>query len=208
MFFLINSGGLRLRSRISATLEVESGANDPFAIFLTIVLVEILLSGSKPVWELVVGLLRGRDPIEMLSALGARAATRVIAVPPPSPRALPAEEVAAFVVVAGVIVAAGVWADHVESLASHRAEPRLRPSKGIHLVFRRESLPILESGAFIPDVDRRKSSRRAPVASTTRSASIVSRALASARRSTSTTPNVMPLSTPSTTGFISAPLAG
>lgn len=58
VFFLINSGGLRLRSRISATLEVESGANDPFAIFLTIVLVEVLLSGSKPVWELVVGLLR------------------------------------------------------------------------------------------------------------------------------------------------------
>lgn len=55
-----------------------------------------------------------------------------------------------------VIVAAGVWADHVESLASHRAEPRLRPSKGIHLVFRRDSLPILESGAFIPDVDRRR----------------------------------------------------
>lgn len=55
-----------------------------------------------------------------------------------------------------VIVAAGVWADHVESLASHRAEPRLRPSKGIHLVFRRESLPILESGAFIPDVDRQR----------------------------------------------------
>ena len=58
VFFLINSGGLRLRSRISATLEVESGANDPFAIFLTIVLVEILLSGSKPFWELFVALLR------------------------------------------------------------------------------------------------------------------------------------------------------
>ena len=55
-----------------------------------------------------------------------------------------------------VIVAAGVWADHVESLASHRAEPRLRPSKGIHLVFRRDALPILDSGAFIPDVDRRR----------------------------------------------------
>ena len=58
VFFLINSGGLRLRSRISATLEVESGANDPFAIFLTIVLVQILLSGNKPVWELLVALLR------------------------------------------------------------------------------------------------------------------------------------------------------
>ena len=55
-----------------------------------------------------------------------------------------------------VIVAAGVWADHVESLASHRAEPRLRPSKGIHLVFRRDALPIATSGAFIPDAEKRR----------------------------------------------------
>jgi cell volume regulation protein A len=41
---------------VNATLEVESGTNDPFAIFLTIVLVEILLVGHKP-WLEVVGLL-------------------------------------------------------------------------------------------------------------------------------------------------------
>ena len=55
-----------------------------------------------------------------------------------------------------VIVAAGVWADHVESLASHRAEPRLRPSKGIHLVFRRDAIGVGESGAFIPDAEKRR----------------------------------------------------
>lgn len=55
-----------------------------------------------------------------------------------------------------VIVAAGVWADHVESLASHRAEPRLRPSKGIHLVFRRDAIGVGDSGAFIPDADKRR----------------------------------------------------
>ena len=43
VFFLLHARGLRLRPRVSATLEVESGINDPFAIFLTIVLVEILL---------------------------------------------------------------------------------------------------------------------------------------------------------------------
>jgi cell volume regulation protein A len=43
VFFLLHAKGLRLRPRVSATLEVESGINDPFAIFLTIVLVEILL---------------------------------------------------------------------------------------------------------------------------------------------------------------------
>ncbi len=56
VFFLLHAKGLRLRPRVSATLEVESGINDPFAIFLTIVLVEILLSGSKP-WTAVLSLL-------------------------------------------------------------------------------------------------------------------------------------------------------
>lgn len=55
-----------------------------------------------------------------------------------------------------IIVAAGVWSDHVESLASHRAQPRLRPSKGIHLVFNRNSVPVLDSGAFIPDADKER----------------------------------------------------
>ena len=47
MFFLMHARGLRLRPRVGATIEVESGTNDPFAIFLTIVLVEILLLGRK-----------------------------------------------------------------------------------------------------------------------------------------------------------------
>jgi dihydrofolate synthase/folylpolyglutamate synthase len=44
---------------------------------------------------LVVGMLTGRDPVEMLKALEAENARLVIACPPPSPRALPAEQVAA-----------------------------------------------------------------------------------------------------------------
>jgi len=55
-----------------------------------------------------------------------------------------------------VVVAAGVWADHVESLAQHRAEPRLRPSKGVHLVFDRDAIPTTEAGAFVPDADRKR----------------------------------------------------
>ncbi|MGH6738652.1 MAG: cation:proton antiporter, partial [Bradyrhizobium sp.] len=34
VFFLINARGLRLRPRVRAILEVESGTNDPFAVFL------------------------------------------------------------------------------------------------------------------------------------------------------------------------------
>jgi cell volume regulation protein A len=56
VFFLLHAKGLRLRPRVSATLEVESGINDPFAIFLTIVLVEILFSGHKP-WNEIASLL-------------------------------------------------------------------------------------------------------------------------------------------------------
>ena len=47
VFFLINARGLRLRPRVRAVLEVESGTNDPFAIFLALLLVEILLVGDQ-----------------------------------------------------------------------------------------------------------------------------------------------------------------
>ena len=38
VFYLLHAKGLRLRPRVSATLEVESATNDPFAIFLTMLL--------------------------------------------------------------------------------------------------------------------------------------------------------------------------
>jgi potassium/hydrogen antiporter len=47
VFFLIHAGGLRLRPRVAATLEIESGTNDPIAIFLTLLLLEILLLGGQ-----------------------------------------------------------------------------------------------------------------------------------------------------------------
>jgi cell volume regulation protein A len=47
VFLLINAGGLRLRPRVRATLEVESGTNDPFAVFLALLLVEILMVGGQ-----------------------------------------------------------------------------------------------------------------------------------------------------------------
>ena len=44
---------------------------------------------------LVIGMLQGRDPTEMLRCFDAGRARLVVACPPPSPRALPPAEVAA-----------------------------------------------------------------------------------------------------------------
>ena len=59
VLFLLRARGLRLRSRVAATLEIESGTNDPFAIFLTILLVELLLTGDQP-WASVAASLAGQ----------------------------------------------------------------------------------------------------------------------------------------------------
>jgi cell volume regulation protein A len=47
VFFLLHLHGLRLKDRVGATLEVESGLNDPMAIFLTVLCVGLLQSGVR-----------------------------------------------------------------------------------------------------------------------------------------------------------------
>jgi len=48
VFALLRSAGVPLRKRLSATLEIESGANDPMAIFMTVGLIQVL-TGKTPV---------------------------------------------------------------------------------------------------------------------------------------------------------------
>jgi potassium/hydrogen antiporter len=57
VFFLLRTGGLRLQSRVGSTLEIESGTNDPIAVFLVLVLTEFILAGSQASgWGLVLNL--------------------------------------------------------------------------------------------------------------------------------------------------------
>src|ERR1700745_3136939 len=49
VFLLVHAQGLRLRPRVGATLEAESGTNDPFAVFLTLMLVELISIGESSV---------------------------------------------------------------------------------------------------------------------------------------------------------------
>jgi cell volume regulation protein A len=53
VFLLVHAQGLRLRPRVGATLEVESGTNDPFAVFLTLMLVELISVGASSAWHVV-----------------------------------------------------------------------------------------------------------------------------------------------------------
>jgi cell volume regulation protein A len=78
VFFLIHARGLRLRPRVGAVLEVESGTNDPFAVFLTVVLIEILKFGDQP-WSWI-ALTLAQQAIEgaLIGILGGRAMALVL----------------------------------------------------------------------------------------------------------------------------------
>ena len=78
VFFLIHAGGLRLRPRVGATLEVESGSNDPFAVLLTTLLVEFLTLGDQS-WQHVLRVLAQQAVLgTIIGIFGGRAMVLVL----------------------------------------------------------------------------------------------------------------------------------
>jgi cell volume regulation protein A len=78
VFFLMHARGLRLRPRVAATLEVESGSNDPFAVLLTMLLVEFLSMGDQS-WAHVLAVLAKQGLLgAIIGILGGRAIVLVL----------------------------------------------------------------------------------------------------------------------------------
>ncbi|MGI9033987.1 MAG: bifunctional folylpolyglutamate synthase/dihydrofolate synthase [Acidimicrobiales bacterium] len=90
--------GLRLPGRLQVVsrspLCILDGAHNPAGAAAASAAVAEAFA-AVPGCILVVGMLAGRDPTEMLTALGATRCRLVVACPPPSPRALDPEAVAA-----------------------------------------------------------------------------------------------------------------
>ncbi len=91
--------GLRLPGRLEVVTRhpvcVLDGAHNPAGALAATAALDEAFGPAVTGRVLVIGLLQGRDPTEMLRCFDAGRARLVVACPPPSPRALPASEVAA-----------------------------------------------------------------------------------------------------------------
>ena len=83
VFFLLRAGEINLRERVRSTLEVESGTNDPIAIFLTITLVEVIAAGANPeapvlIADLVLGFVLNMGLGAAVGIVGGMAIVRLV----------------------------------------------------------------------------------------------------------------------------------
>ncbi len=72
VFLLVHAQGLRLRPRVGATLEAESGSNDPFAVFLTLMLVEFISVGQSTAGHVAMEFLREAVLGAVVGVIGGR----------------------------------------------------------------------------------------------------------------------------------------
>ena len=107
VFLLVHAQGLRLRPRVGATLEAESGTNDPFAVFLTLMLVELISVGDSSLVHVAIEL--GREAVlgTVAGVIGGRLVVLAL-----NRVALPQGLHAPFVAVSALVVFAFVNAVH------------------------------------------------------------------------------------------------
>jgi len=72
VFLLVHAQGLRLRPRVGGTLEAESGSNDPFAVFLTLMLVEFISVGQSTPGHVAMEFLREAVLGAIVGVIGGR----------------------------------------------------------------------------------------------------------------------------------------
>jgi cell volume regulation protein A len=72
VFLLVHAQGLRLRPRVGATLEAESGSNDPFAVFLTLMLVEFISVGHSTISHVLLDLAQEAILGAVVGVIGSR----------------------------------------------------------------------------------------------------------------------------------------
>lgn len=107
VFLLVHAQGLRLRPRVGATLEAESGTNDPFAVFLTLVLVEIIAVGHSSAGQVLFDLLREGVLGGAIGIVGGRLVVLAL-----NRMALPQGLHAPFVATAALVIFGTAQVDH------------------------------------------------------------------------------------------------
>ncbi|MFO8024653.1 potassium/proton antiporter [Thiohalophilus sp.] len=73
VFSLLHARGMNIERRVGATLEIESGSNDPMAIFLTIVLIELIQTQQSLMsWDVLLSFCMQMGIGALAGVLGAR----------------------------------------------------------------------------------------------------------------------------------------
>ncbi|MBA4788237.1 MAG: potassium/proton antiporter [Pseudomonadota bacterium] len=71
VLFLVRAQGLKLGRKLDAVIEIESATNDPAAVFLTVLLVELISAGTGDFgWAVITGVLREMSVGAVMGVVG------------------------------------------------------------------------------------------------------------------------------------------
>lgn len=107
VFSLLHTSRLELKQRVGATLEIESGSNDPMAIFLTLTMVGVVVSGQQLNGFIVVDFVREMGLGAVVGLGGAWLAGRTINSVPLTAGLYPLLALAAGLLIFGIAAMVG-----------------------------------------------------------------------------------------------------